>query len=117
MMIVVQDDALPTFRPKLVPGIQLHDVKTRDDKLQYISELSFFKLFFTHELIDMICLYTNSMLQLLATINLHYSKVGIDVSPNEMYRYIGLLFYMAVVNLPRLNLYLEYISTVSWHMG
>ena len=34
-------------------------MNTRDDKLQYINELSFFKLFFTHELIDMICLYTN----------------------------------------------------------
>ena len=41
------------------PGIQLHDVKTCDDKLQYISALSFFKQFFTHELIDMICLFNN----------------------------------------------------------
>ena len=34
-------------------------MNTCDDKLQYISDLSFFKLFFTHELIDMIFLYTN----------------------------------------------------------
>ena len=52
------DDAIPRFRRKLLPGIQLHDVNTCDDKLQYISELSFFKLFFTYELIDMIFLYT-----------------------------------------------------------
>ena len=99
------DDAIPTFRPKLVPGIQLHDVKTRDDKLQYISELSFFKLFFTHELIDMICLYTNRYAAATGHHKPSLFKGWIAVSPNEMYRYIGLLFYMAVVNLPRLNLY------------
>ena len=53
------DDAIPRFRPKILPGLQLHDVNTLDDKLQYISELSFFKLFITHELIDMVCLYIN----------------------------------------------------------
>ena len=44
------------------------------------------------------------MLQLFATINLSYSKVGLCCQ-NEMYRYISLLVYVAVVNLPRLNLY------------
>ena len=75
------DDALPTFRPKLVPGIQLHDVKTRDDKLQYISELSFFKLFFTHELIDMICLYTNRYAAATGHHKPSLFKGWIDVSP------------------------------------
>ena len=79
------DDAIPPFRPKLVPGIQLHGVKTRDDKLQYISGLSFFKLFFTHELIDMICLYTNRYAAATGHQKPSLFKGWIDVSPNEMY--------------------------------
>ena len=70
-------------------------MNTRDDKLQYINELSFFKLFFTHELIDMICLYTNRYDPAIQKLEC--------VAKTEMYRYISLLFYVAIVNLPRLN--------------
>ena len=79
-------------------------MNTRDDKLQ-INELSFFKLFFTHELIDMICLYTNKYAPTTSHHKPSLFKSWIVLPKKEMYCYISLLFYVAVVNLPRLNLY------------
>ena len=62
-----------------------HDVNTRDDKMQYINELSLFKLFFTHELIDMICLYTYRYAPAIS----HHKPLAIQkldcVAKNEMY--------------------------------
>ena len=98
-------DPIPSFRPKLVPGLQLHDVITREDRSKFVSEISFFKLFFTHELIDMICMYTNKYAKFVAPQHPVLSMGWIDVTREEMYRYIGLLFYMSVADYPALYLY------------
>ena len=66
---------------------------------------NFFKLFFTHELVDQLCIYTNSYANSIGNTKPVLYKGWVDVSREEMYRYFGLLFYMAVVNLPVIHLY------------
>ena len=81
----------------------MHNVTTRDDKYKFMSEINFFKLIFTHELVDQLCIYTNSYAN-----SIGHTKPVLykgDVSRVEMYRYFGLLFYMAVVNFPVIHLY------------
>ena len=99
------EDALPPFRPKLVPGIQLQGVITRDNRQHYVTALSFFKLIFTHELVDMICAFTNKYAEANALKKPSLYRGWVEVSRNEMYRYFGLLFYMAISHLPRVHLY------------
>ena len=83
------EDALPPFRPKQVPAIQLQGVITRDNREPYVTVLSFFKLIFTRELVDMICVCTNKCAEANALKKLKPSLYNgwVEVSRNEMYRY------------------------------
>ena len=98
-------DAIPAFKPASVPGIQLHQVKTRESTQQFMQPIDFFKLFFTQELITMLCSYTNKYASAHIADKPTLSKGWVDINPEEMYRFFGLLYYMAIVNLPRIDLY------------
>ncbi|KAH8036522.1 hypothetical protein HPB51_001341 [Rhipicephalus microplus] len=70
--------------------------------------LDFFRLFFTAEVIRAICLNTNKYAWAHILEKPTYSeKDGSwkEVTPEEMMKFIGLLMYMGILELPRLNLY------------
>ena len=94
-------NALPKFQPKAVPVIQLHEVKTRKDSCGFTTALSYF----TYDMVATICQFTNKYAAANAAKKPSSYEGWVDVTPEEMYRYFGLLYYMALIPLPRIDLY------------
>ncbi|XP_058622798.1 piggyBac transposable element-derived protein 4-like [Onychostoma macrolepis] len=78
------------FLPAREPGPQL---STADAN----SPMSLFKLFFTDSAVDNLCQNTNAQAARAAAKGRKYKWT--DVSVDELYRYIGLVFYMAAVKM------------------
>ncbi|XP_058622799.1 uncharacterized protein LOC131534144 [Onychostoma macrolepis] len=78
------------FLPAREPGPQL---STADAN----SPMSLFKLFFTDSAVDNLCHNTNAQAARAAAKGRKYKWT--DVSVDELYRYIGLVFYMAAVKM------------------
>ena len=108
------DDPMPTFRPKLVPGVQLFGMKIREDIYKYLFAVNFFKLFFTEELVDKLCEFTNNYAREHRNDKPSLSLGWCDVTPSELYVYIALLFYMSIVKMPNIE---AYWSTATLYHG
>jgi hypothetical protein len=80
-------------------------MRTRDDVNRYLTPLSFFKLFFTVDLVQHLCNYTNTYARLHGPAKKTLYKGWTDVTVDDMYMYFALLMYMAVVNLPNVECY------------
>ncbi|KAH8031452.1 hypothetical protein HPB51_017224 [Rhipicephalus microplus] len=94
------------FRPQRDPGIDL-GMALRSRAHRLTRALDFFRLF-TAEVIRAICLNTNKYAWTHILEKPTYSeKDGSwkEVTPEEMMKFIGLLMYMGILELPRLNLY------------
>jgi hypothetical protein len=87
---------MPDFRPIRQPGVQLPDVRTREDVNQYLTPMSFFKLFFTVDLVQHLCNYTNIYARLHGPTKKTLYKGWTDLTVDDMYMYFALLMYMAV---------------------
>ncbi|KAI5101011.1 hypothetical protein C0J45_8214, partial [Silurus meridionalis] len=79
------------FLPAREPGPQLRSSDSH-------SPLSLFKMFFPESVVSTLCHNTNA--QAAKSIAKGRKYKWSDVTVREMYRYIGLLFYMAMVKLP-----------------
>ena len=97
-------DPLPPFRPRVQPGIQLN-VRTRDDCLQFTTALHMFQLIFTVELVETLCNFTNNYAREHIGNRTAMADGWQDLTVIEFYKYIALLYYMAIVELPNLELY------------
>ncbi|KAK0138817.1 PiggyBac transposable element-derived protein 4 [Merluccius polli] len=86
------DEAPPKieFCPARPPGVQLISADTH-------TPLELFKLFFTEDTVGTLCQNTNKQAAGRAAKGCKYKWT--DVGVNEFYKYIGLIFYMAMVKL------------------
>lgn len=105
---------LPRFRPHRTPGVQLPDDRTREDRKKYVTAMSFFKLFFTMDIVSRLCDWTNEYAQLHGPVKPSIYQGWTPVVPEEMYKYFALLMYMAVVKAPNVE---AYWSTATLYHG
>ncbi len=77
------------FRPAREPGPQLTTADAH-------SPMSLFKLFFTESTVENLCHNTNAQAARAAAKGRKYKWT--DVNVDELYRYIGLVFYMATTS-------------------
>uniref|UniRef100_A0A672LU74 PiggyBac transposable element-derived protein domain-containing protein n=1 Tax=Sinocyclocheilus grahami TaxID=75366 RepID=A0A672LU74_SINGR len=86
---------IPRFTPKRIPGVQ--PPLTFGKK----SPLDIFSQYFDEEVINILCANTNKN----AVRNLERGRkfTWADVYPEEMKKYIGLLLYMGVMDLPKVR--------------
>lgn len=78
---------------------------TRQNARQYLTPGSFFKLFFTIEIVQQICDWTISYAEEHGHEKPTLFNGKFDITPEEMYRYFALLMYMAVVQAPNVDSY------------
>lgn len=96
---------IPAFKPNRPPGVQLPDVRTRDDMKNYLTPLDFFRLFFTLDLVKHLCKYTNDYAKIHGPQKPSLYKGWAEVTPDDLYTFFGLLMYMAVVKAPNADSY------------
>ncbi|XP_030644477.1 uncharacterized protein LOC115824894 [Chanos chanos] len=92
-------DAVPPplrFLPAREPGVQL---STRDS----YTPLDLFKLFFSEDAVETLCRNTNKQAARNAARGAKYRWTDVGVA--EFYRYIGLIFYMAMIKLDHITDY------------
>ena len=66
---------------------------------------AFFKLFFTLELVQQLCNFTNEYMEATKHLRLSLAKNRNKLTPDEFHIFIGLLIYFSIVKLLRLELY------------
>lgn len=107
-------DSLPVqqkkleFRPRRQLGAHLPGVLHRSDSRRFIRGLDFFLMFFTSEVIRTLCDNTNKYAWTHIFEKPSYAERDgswKEVTDSEMTKFIGLLIYMGIVELPRLHLY------------
>lgn len=95
------------FSARREPGVDL-GVALRSAARRYSRAVDFFLLFFTAEIITEICKNTNKYAWMHILQKPSYSeKDGSwrEVTPEEMIKFIGLIIYMGIVQVPRLHWY------------
>lgn len=95
------------FRPSRTPGVDL-GLTLRSGPKRFSKAVDFFRLFFTVEVLATICLNTNKYAWMHIMKKPTYGeKDGSwrEVMPLEMVKFIALLLYMGVLELPRLHMY------------
>lgn len=95
------------FCPRRKPGVDL-GMARRSSASRFLRALDFFLLFFSTELVTAMCENTNKYAWAHILEKPTYSERDgswKNVSPDEMMKFIGLLIYMGIVQLPRLHLY------------
>ncbi|KAK3778113.1 hypothetical protein RRG08_052261 [Elysia crispata] len=66
---------------------------------------AFFKLFFTLELVQQLCNFTNEYMEATKHLRPSLAKNWNKLTPDEFHIFIGLLIYFSIVKLLRLELY------------
>ena len=98
--------APPKFEPTRVPGVQLpDDVRTRANYQKYLTPLFFFQLFFTLDIVQHLCNWTNDYAKLHGPQKPTLYQGWTNITPDEMYQYFALLMYMAIVKAPNVESY------------
>ncbi|XP_049275812.1 piggyBac transposable element-derived protein 4-like [Rhipicephalus sanguineus] len=106
-------DSLPAsvkrvqFLPRRNPGVEVGGA-LRSNARRFVRAVDFFQLFFTTQLISMICDYTNKYAWMHILERQTYAERDgswRNFSPDEVMKCIGILIYMGIVELPRLHLY------------
>ncbi|KAG5271133.1 hypothetical protein AALO_G00176240 [Alosa alosa] len=94
------DEASPelAFHPARTPGVQMSSADTH-------TPLDLFKLFFTEDAVKTLCDNTNKQAAINVTKGIKYNAKWTDVGVSELYKYIGLIFYMSVIKLDRIHDY------------
>lgn len=95
------------FFPKRNPGVKVGGA-VRSSARRFVRAIDVFQLFFTAELINMICENTNKYAWAHILERQTYAEKDGSwkmFSPNEVMQCIGVLIYMGIVELPRLHLY------------
>lgn len=87
-----------------MPGLQLHDVITREDCKSYIRPVDFLKLFFTFNIVSHLCVHTNSFAHKHGPKHPTVFSGWYDLTPEEFYRFCGLLMYAGLIDPPNANL-------------
>ncbi|XP_062394121.1 piggyBac transposable element-derived protein 4-like isoform X2 [Sardina pilchardus] len=92
------DEAPPelAFHPARTPGAQMSSADTH-------TPLDLFKLFFTEEAVKTLCDNTNKQVAIHVAKGAKYKWTNIGVS--EMYKFMGLIFYMSVIKLDHVTAY------------
>ena len=93
------------FTPSRPVGIDLGSVRqaVRSTRNVMLREIDFFMLFFTQAIVAEICGFTNLQgweLVLNCPSYSNYQGAWMDVTPNEFYKFLGLLIYMGFSILP-----------------
>ncbi|KAK0056280.1 piggyBac transposable element-derived protein 3 [Biomphalaria pfeifferi] len=96
--------AIPAFRPERPPGAHFPDSVTRQNRRNYLTPLSIFKLFFIEALVEMLCKFTNENAAATGPTKLSMYKNWKDIDV-EFYVFMGLLMYMGLVQVPNFKLY------------
>uniref|UniRef100_A0A3P9AJZ6 PiggyBac transposable element-derived protein domain-containing protein n=1 Tax=Esox lucius TaxID=8010 RepID=A0A3P9AJZ6_ESOLU len=86
----------PRFLPARTPGVQL-------DATMELSPVGLFKLFFSDLAVTTLCDNTNKMADRSIARGRKYKWV--PVTPPELFKFIGVVLYMAVLKLPTINDY------------
>ncbi|XP_055885721.1 piggyBac transposable element-derived protein 4-like [Biomphalaria glabrata] len=97
--------AIPAFRPERPPGAHFPDSVTRQNRRNYLTPLSIFKLFFTEALVEMLCKFTNENAAATGPSKPSMYKNWKDIDVEEFYVFMGLLMYMGLVQVPNFKLY------------
>ena len=103
-----------TFKPSRPPGVQL-GARSREEVRRYTTALDFFKLFFTFEMVSQLCDFTNARAHDEIKASSDYSTADglwTDVTVLEMYRFIGLLMYMSIVQASTVERYVNMIVSM-----
>ncbi|KAH8026429.1 hypothetical protein HPB51_020413 [Rhipicephalus microplus] len=111
------NDFLPPAQQRIVfaarraPGVYITDyvgVALRSRPKKFLTALDFFALFFTTQVITMLCENSNKYgwtKILEKPTHARPNGSGEEVTPDEMMKFIGLIIYMGIVKVPRLKLY------------
>ncbi|XP_076455988.1 uncharacterized protein LOC143290437 [Babylonia areolata] len=91
--------------PKVQPSVQQPDMRTWEDRRKYLTPLSFFLLFFTQDLVQRLCNYTNEYARLHGHERRSLYSGWTDVTPEDVYSFLALLMYMADVQVPNVECY------------
>lgn len=103
------------FSPRRQPGVYLGDdvaMALRSGTKKFLTALDFFLLFFSAEVVAMICENTNKYAWTRILEKPTHSRPDgswEEVAPSELLKFIGLVIYMGIVKVPRLKLY--------WNVG
>ncbi|KAH8035086.1 hypothetical protein HPB51_004327 [Rhipicephalus microplus] len=103
------------FAPHRAPGVYITDyvgVALGSGPKKFLTALDFFALFFTTQVIAMLCENSNKYgWSTILEKPMHARPDGSweEVTPDEMMKFIGLIIYMSIVKVPRLNFY--------WNVG
>ncbi|XP_049517028.1 piggyBac transposable element-derived protein 4-like [Dermacentor silvarum] len=95
------------FTPRRPPGAHLGPA-LRSSARHFTTARDFFLLFFTAEVISNICKNTNKYAWMhILELPSYAERDGSwkEVTPDELVKFIGLLIYMGIVNVPRIHLY------------
>ncbi|KAK0067756.1 coronin-1A [Biomphalaria pfeifferi] len=93
------------FRPERPPGAHFPDGVTRQNRRNYLTPLSIFKLFFTEALVEMLCKFNNEIAAATGPTKPSMYKNWKDIDFEEFYVFMGLLMYMGLVQVPNFKLY------------
>ncbi|XP_059168114.1 piggyBac transposable element-derived protein 4-like [Physella acuta] len=99
---------LPKFRPAKQPGIHLSQTGeklTKSAAREFLSPVSFFKLYFTVDLVKTIVMYTNKYAAHCGPTRPSVFKGWYNLSIDEFYSFLGLLMYMSIVQAPSVAKY------------
>ncbi|KAK0042953.1 piggyBac transposable element-derived protein 3 [Biomphalaria pfeifferi] len=107
-------EATASFLPERVPGIQLDKVRTRDSAKQFFRAIDFFKLYFTMDTVLQICQYTNTYATEHGLQKPSVFQSWYELSPDEFYRFCGLIMYAGIVQVPNIE---RFWSTKSLYNG
>ncbi|KAI8737842.1 piggyBac transposable element-derived protein 4, partial [Biomphalaria glabrata] len=107
-------EAPASFLPERVPGIQLDQVRTRDSAKQFFRAIDFFKLYFTMDIVLQICQYTNTYATEHGLQKPSVFQSWYELSPDEFYRFCGLIMYAGIVQVPNIE---RFWSTKSLYNG
>ncbi|XP_063958469.1 piggyBac transposable element-derived protein 4-like [Lytechinus pictus] len=105
------------FRSNRPSGAQLENVRTRQGAATMTTAQDYFKLFFTIEVIQQICDYTNKYANAHIANNSTYASSDGTWNPvtvDEMWSLIGLLIYMGLARFPDIE---SYWSTATLYHG
>nr|XP_037274775.1 piggyBac transposable element-derived protein 4-like [Rhipicephalus microplus] len=95
------------FSPRREPGLDLGMV-LRSEAKRLTKAIDVFVMFFTAEVVNRICVNTNKYAWTQILKKQSYAEADgswKEVTAAEMMKFIGLLIYMGIVELPRLHLY------------
>ena len=80
---------VPRFLPERSPGLNLPECQTRQDLQKYLRPIDFFCLFFTVDIVQQMCDWTNEYAESVGehrkSLYTRWTKVDVD----EFYRFIG----------------------------